>query len=44
VLLLASFSVLIYRIRLEEKALVEKFWVEYKAFMKETKMLVPEVV
>ena len=33
-----------YRIHVEEKALVEKFGEEYKAYMGETKMLVPGVM
>ena len=41
VLLLVSFAVYGYRIRIEEKALVAKFGDEYRAYMKETKMLVP---
>jgi protein-S-isoprenylcysteine O-methyltransferase Ste14 len=44
VMLVASFVVYGYRIRVEEKALVAKFGEEYRAYMKETKMLVPGVV
>jgi protein-S-isoprenylcysteine O-methyltransferase Ste14 len=44
VLMLASFVVYGYRIRVEENALVGKFGEEYRAYMKETKMLVPGVV
>jgi protein-S-isoprenylcysteine O-methyltransferase Ste14 len=41
VLLLASCVVYGYRIRVEEKALVAKFGDEYRAYVKETKMLIP---
>jgi len=41
VLLLASFVVYGYRILIEEKALVAKFGNEVRAYMKETKMLIP---
>ena len=41
VLLLASCSVYGYRIHVEEKALVAKFEDEYRAYVKETKMLIP---
>jgi protein-S-isoprenylcysteine O-methyltransferase Ste14 len=44
VLLAASFIVYGYRIRIEEKALVERFGEEYRVYMKETKMLIPGVV
>ena len=44
VLMLASFVVYGYRIRVEENALVAKFGEEYRVYMKETKMLVPGVV
>ena len=44
VLMLASFVVYGYRIRVEEQALVAKSGEEYRAYMKETKMLVPGVV
>jgi protein-S-isoprenylcysteine O-methyltransferase Ste14 len=44
VLLLASVIVYGYRIKVEEKALVEKFGEEYRAYMRETKMLIPAVV
>jgi protein-S-isoprenylcysteine O-methyltransferase Ste14 len=40
VLLLASVVVYGYRIRVKEKALVAKFGEEYRAFMREMKMLV----
>jgi protein-S-isoprenylcysteine O-methyltransferase Ste14 len=43
-LLLASAAVYGYRIRVEEKALVEKFGEEYRACMQETKMLMPGVL
>jgi protein-S-isoprenylcysteine O-methyltransferase Ste14 len=43
-LLLASAVVYGYRIHVEEKALVAKFGDEYRAYMRETKMLVPGVV
>ncbi|ACL17103.1 methyltransferase family protein [Methanosphaerula palustris] len=41
VLLLASCGVYGYRIHVEEKALVAKFGDEYRAYMNETKMLIP---
>jgi protein-S-isoprenylcysteine O-methyltransferase Ste14 len=41
VLLLASCGVYGYRIHIEEKALVAKFGDEYRAYMNETKMLIP---
>ena len=41
VLLLVSFAVYGYRIRIEEKTLVERFGEEYVRYMAETKMLVP---
>jgi protein-S-isoprenylcysteine O-methyltransferase Ste14 len=41
VLLAASFIVYGYRIRIEEKALVERFGEEYVRYMAETKMLLP---
>ena len=44
VLLLASFIVYVYRIKVEEKALVAKFGEEYRAYVGETKMLIPFVV
>jgi len=44
VLLLASCIVYGYRIHVEERALVAKFGDEYRAYMKETKMLVPFVL
>jgi len=44
VLLLASFAVYGYRIRVEEKVLVEKFEEDYIAYLNATKVLVPGVV
>jgi len=44
VLLLVSCIVYGYRIGVEEKAMVERFGEEYRAYMRETKMLVPGVV
>jgi len=44
VLLLASCIVYGYRIKVEEKALVERFGEEYVRYMRETKMMVPGVV
>ena len=44
VLLLACCFVYGYRIHVEEKALLEKFGEEYRAYMGETKMLVPGVM
>jgi protein-S-isoprenylcysteine O-methyltransferase Ste14 len=44
VLLLASCIVYGYRIKVEEKALVAKFGEEYKAYIEETKMLIPFVL
>ena len=44
VLLLASCIVYGYRIHVEERALVAKFGDEYRAYMKETKMLVPFIL
>jgi protein-S-isoprenylcysteine O-methyltransferase Ste14 len=44
VLLLASCIVYGYRIHVEERALVGKFGDEYRAYMEETKMLVPGVL
>jgi protein-S-isoprenylcysteine O-methyltransferase Ste14 len=44
VLLLASFAVYGYRIRVEETALVERFGEEYRAYRDETKMLIPGVL
>jgi len=44
VLLLASAAVYGYRIRVEEKALVERFGEEYVEYVKETKMLIPFVL
>ncbi len=41
VLLLASCIVYGYRIKVEEKALVAKFGEEYRAYIEETKMLIP---
>ena len=44
VLLLTCCFVCGYRIHVEEKALLEKFGEEYRAYMGETKMLVPGVM
>jgi protein-S-isoprenylcysteine O-methyltransferase Ste14 len=44
VLLLASLIVYGYRIKVEEKALVAKFWEDYRAYGGETKMLIVFVV
>jgi protein-S-isoprenylcysteine O-methyltransferase Ste14 len=44
VLLLASCIVYRYRIGVAEKALVERFGEEYRAYMRETKMLIPFVL
>lgn len=44
VLLLVSFAVYGYRIRIEEKALVAKYGEEYISHVKETKMLIPFII